>query len=74
MSRIKLSADLKEQAIREIRLYFEKERGEEIGELAAELFLDFIEEKMGAYFYNQGVYDAQLFISEKTDELLMLMK
>ncbi len=47
------------QIIHKIIAYFREERDEEIGELAAGMFLDFIEREIGPIFYNRGVRDAK---------------
>jgi len=73
-SRIELSDDRKKRIIEDIKEYFYKERGEEIGILAAELFYDFIIEKIGAEIYNQGLIDAKNFLEEKADDIYGIMK
>lgn len=67
--RIQLSKENKEQMIKEIKGFFLKERDEEIGDLAASLFLDFIIENLAAAFYNQGVEDCIAFMKDKLDDL-----
>lgn len=71
--RIKLTKETKEKAIQEIREYFASERNEEIGNLAGEIILDFITEKIGSYYYNQGIADAEKYMHEKADDLFGLM-
>jgi len=73
-SRIELSDDRKKRIIEDIKEYFYKERGEEIGGLAAELFYEFFVERIGAEIYNQGLIDAKKFIEEKTDDIYGMMK
>ncbi|MGE5606992.1 MAG: DUF2164 family protein [Bacteroidota bacterium] len=53
-NRLKLRKDQKEQMVSLVKEYFLKERDEEIGDLAATIFLDFIIEKMAPVFYNHG--------------------
>lgn len=69
---LELSRDKKEEVIEEIKSFFNQERNENIGDLGAMLILDFFAEKLGPYYYNQGLYDAISFISEKTDDLFGL--
>ncbi len=57
-----------------VKRYFLNERSEEIGDLAASLFLDFIIEELASEFYNQGIYDAYTFMSEKAEDLLSVQK
>lgn len=45
--------------LHKLQAYFREERDEELGDLAANLLLDFIEREIGPIFYNQGVKDAK---------------
>lgn len=49
----------KNAVLASIKHYFLEQRDEEIGELAAGLFLDFVLEEIGPSIYNQGIKDAQ---------------
>ncbi|MGM7722560.1 DUF2164 domain-containing protein [Metabacillus sp. Hm71] len=60
-----LSKDAKEMIKEEIKSFFYNERDEEIGEIASDSFLDFCMEKLGPYFYNEGVQDAIKIINER---------
>ena len=62
MPGIELSREQRRGAIAAIQHYFEEERGESVGELAALLFLDFFAEEIGEIFYNKGVDDAQVLL------------
>ncbi|MGB8001205.1 MAG: DUF2164 domain-containing protein [Anaerobacillus sp.] len=53
-----LSREKKKELIERIQSYFYDERGEEIGELAAENFLHFVKSEIGPTFYNAGISDA----------------
>lgn len=66
---IKLSDLRKKQMIAEVQAYFRKEYDEDIGELKAEMFLDFFIEKLGPGIYNQAIADANSFIQEKLIDL-----
>lgn len=68
-----LSKEQKKQAINEIKAFFASEREEEIGDLAAEIILDFIAEKIGPYYYNKAISDVQKFMNEKIDDLYGFM-
>lgn len=48
----------KKELVERIQSYFYEERGEEIGELAAENFLHFIMSDIGPTLYNAGISDA----------------
>jgi uncharacterized protein (DUF2164 family) len=73
---ISLQKKEKEEIIERIKEFFHEECSEEIGELAAGNFLDFITQEIGPYFYNQGVHDAKLMVELKIfsleDDLLSL--
>lgn len=70
--RIKLSKEKREDMIAEIKYYFLKEKDEELGDLAANLILDFVIEKLAPEFYNQGVYDSQKYMNDRVEELLSI--
>ena len=74
MKNFKLTKETKQQIIFDIQKYFSDERNEEIGNLSAELLLQFIIEKVGPAIYNQGIHDAHSFVSEKIEELYGLEK
>ncbi len=69
MEPIRLADKDRERATQLIREHFARERDEEIGELAANLLLDFIAERLGPYFYNRGIDDAQALIARFADSL-----
>ncbi len=54
--------------------YFLDELDIEIGTLQANLFIDFLNEKIGNTYYNLGVSDAMKAIKEKTDDLVLLIR
>ncbi|MGL4392766.1 MAG: DUF2164 domain-containing protein [Fusobacteriaceae bacterium] len=64
----------KDEMIREIQFFFKTERDEEIGNLAAEIVLDFVSNKLGKNFFNKGVRDARKFMLEKLDEIIDVEK
>ena len=74
MKNFKLTKETKQQIIFDIQKYFSDERDEQIGNLSAELLLQFIIEKVGPSIYNQGIHDAHSFVSEKIEELYGLEK
>ncbi len=71
---IKLSKEKRSELALAIKNYFRTEREEEIGDLAASLFLDFIVEKMAPEFYNQGVFDSYKYMEEKIEDILSIQK
>jgi uncharacterized protein (DUF2164 family) len=60
----------------ELRRYFVEELDSEIGQLPAEMMVEFIAQKLGVYFYNRGLYDAQQLLNERmadvSDQMLAL--
>ena len=71
---IKLNNETKKDMAEKIKEYFYKERGEEIGDLAAVLLLDFFMEELGPYIYNIGVYDSYEYIGDRVEDLLSIQK
>jgi uncharacterized protein (DUF2164 family) len=71
---IPLTKEQKQNAVANIKEYIEKNFEIDIGTMRSEFFLDFINEKIGVYFYNKAVADAQAFMIEKADDLYLLMK
>ncbi len=65
----KLSLEKKRKMIQEIQEFFLKERGEEIGEFAAEICFEFIKDRLGPVFYNEGIRDARE-VAEQRMQLL----
>ena len=69
MKPIKFSREETKAIVGEIQDYFREELDQDIGAIPAEMLMMFFAEKMGAYFYNRGVYDAQALIRERIDTL-----
>ena len=66
---IALPKDLRQQAITSIERYFEEERDERIGNIAAAALLDFFVQEVGPSLYNQAVADVQERIQARVSEL-----
>jgi uncharacterized protein (DUF2164 family) len=71
---MKMTREVRQEFIKELQGYYLTERGEEIGELAAGFLADFIIEKIGPYFFNQGIKDAAAFMAEKVEDMYGLEK
>lgn len=69
MSIIEFSKKDKEDVIHKIKLYFSKELEQEIGQFDAEFLLDFFSEKIGPYYYNQGLYDARSVLQSRLESI-----
>jgi len=72
MSKIKLTDPIKEQIIYDLQSFFAKEREEKLGNLGAELLMDFIMEKVGPMIYNQALIDAHSLMEEKIEDIYLL--
>jgi uncharacterized protein (DUF2164 family) len=64
----------KRQMTDEIKRYFLEERGEELGDLAALLMLEFFADKLAPQFYNYGVQDAHEFMTQRLEDIFELNK
>ncbi|WP_079525575.1 DUF2164 domain-containing protein [Halobacillus hunanensis] len=64
-----LNQEQKEYVIERIKEYFELERGEELGDLAADQFLHFMIQEIGPFLYNQGVKDSRQMVDQKVMNL-----
>jgi uncharacterized protein (DUF2164 family) len=70
----KLSKEKREEMIGKIKDFFLKDRDEEIGDLAAGIYLDFVIEKLSDEFYNQGVLDSYKYLDDHLPDLLEIQK
>ncbi|NIM49267.1 MAG: DUF2164 family protein [Gemmatimonadales bacterium] len=66
---IKLSDEAKKQLISSIRRYFVENLEQEIGDLKADLLLDYFLKELGPTVYNKAISDAQAYFQEKTADL-----
>jgi uncharacterized protein (DUF2164 family) len=66
---IKLSKDTEERLLDSLQRYCANNFDEEIGNLKAQLLLDFCVREIGPSIYNQAVQDAQKVMQEKVTEL-----
>ncbi len=73
-SKFVLSKEKREFMVSAIQSYFKNEMDIDLGDLASTLILDFFAEKLASEFYNQGVVDAQKYISEKIEDMLGIQK
>ena len=71
---LKLTKEQRKEVSTLLRDYLEANFDVEIGNLGSDLFLDFLEEKIGAHFYNLGVNDSMQLMTEKVEDLYLLMK
>lgn len=69
MSKIEFTKEEKDSLLEKIQSYFKDELDQEIGQFSAEFLLDFISKEIGGYYYNRGLYDAQVIFESKFEEL-----
>lgn len=69
MKPITFSREETKAIVGEIQDYFREELDQSIGAIPAEMLMQFFAEKMGAYFYNRGLYDAQALVRKKIDDV-----
>ncbi|WP_336782205.1 DUF2164 domain-containing protein [Paenibacillus illinoisensis] len=65
MNTLKLTKEQQDEAIRTIQSYFQEERGEELGDLAAWGVLDLFMTKLAPYIYNQALSDACTTVNQR---------
>ncbi len=71
--KITLTSEKKNDMIVAIKSYFLNERNEDLDDLAAKLIMRFIVEELAPEFYNQGVYDANKYMNDKSEDLLSIL-
>lgn len=64
-----LSPEKRKTHIAEIITFFQEERGDELGIIAAESFLDFFLQDIGAEIYDRGVTDAKELLRKRCEDL-----
>lgn len=62
---LKIPKGQKAQIVAMVQQYFRDERGEEIGDLAAEFLIDFMIKQMGPFIYNQAIEDVQAVLNQR---------
>ena len=67
MSEISFTREERELICSKIQLYFQEELEQEIGQFDAGFLLDFFAEEVGAFFYNRGLYDAQVLLESRLE-------
>ncbi|MBM7584154.1 uncharacterized protein (DUF2164 family) [Bacillus pakistanensis] len=66
---IRLQKEVKDDLKGRIQTYYYEQTGDEIGDLAAENWLDFIIKELGPHFYNQAVTDSKDVLMDKMLQL-----
>lgn len=65
----RLTDEKRKEVINEIIYFFESERNEEIGHIAAEQILNFFLERIGPDLYNRGIEDSKTALQNRFEEL-----
>jgi uncharacterized protein (DUF2164 family) len=67
----KISFEKPERAaiVSKLQRYFVDEMDQSIGVIPAELLLNFFTEQVGAFYYNQGLADAQKVLARAVDNI-----
>lgn len=69
MSKIELAKDTRDALAQALSRYLKDELELEVKGFDAVFLLDFITERFGPHFYNQGLYDAQALLAKKLDAM-----
>ncbi|WP_293680451.1 DUF2164 domain-containing protein [uncultured Phenylobacterium sp.] len=69
MSKIELPKDTAEAAAKSLSKYLKDELDLDVKGFDAVFLVDFITERLGPHYYNQGLYDAQAILAKKADEI-----
>lgn len=70
MKPIEFSREERAAITAKLRDYFARELDQELGQLPAEMLLDFIGKEIGGAFYNRGVHDAQQLVQQKAEDIV----
>ncbi len=71
---VKFDDETKKRLIGDIQIFFAEERGDDIGDLAAMLVLDFFIDNMATEAYNQGVRDTLKYMNDRVEDGYSLEK
>ena len=66
---ITLSNEAKKQLRASIQRYFDEELDQKIGDLKADLMLDYCLKEIGPCVYNQAIMDAQAYFAARASDL-----
>jgi uncharacterized protein (DUF2164 family) len=66
---VELDREIRQEAIKSIERWFQEERGERIGNIAAGALLGFLLEEIGPSIYNKAVADVQERLGARIAEL-----
>lgn len=69
MAEIEFDKAQRELLLNKLRKYCSDELDVELGQFDADFLLDFIGKEIGAFYYNQGLYDANALFGSKMELL-----
>ena len=69
MKPIKFDKEQRAAVVGKVQRYFADELDQEIGAIPAEMLLKFLSEEIGAFYYNQGLNDAQAVFLRMMDNV-----
>lgn len=67
MKKIAFSREEKRALVLKVRDYFDTEIDHPIGDIGAEMLIDFLQEDIGAFYYNKGLRDAQTALRQQIE-------
>lgn len=70
MKPIEFSKEERAAITAKLRDYLARELDQELGQLPAEMLLDFIGKEIGGALYNRGVHDAQQLVQQKAEDIV----
>jgi len=70
MGKIEFSQQDLDRIKEKLIAYCQTELDVDLGGFDAQFLLEFIGDEFGAYYYNQGLYDAQAIMGAKMDSML----
>lgn len=65
-----LGREERERLMGDLQQWFQEERDERLGNLAADLLVEFFQEKAARHWYNRGVQDAEACVRDRMDRLV----
>ncbi|MCK7615679.1 DUF2164 domain-containing protein [Roseibium sediminicola] len=69
MTELKLDKDVRTRLAHQIKRYLDEDLDIDIGNMDAEMLMDFLTPTLGAHFYNLGLKDAQALFARKADDI-----
>jgi len=69
MAELELDNDARTRLALQIKRFLDEDRDIDIGNMDAEMLIDFLTPTLGARFYNLGLKDAQALFARKADDV-----